>query len=196
MADVPLQCSCGQFRAVVHRAGKRHGNRVICYCRDCQAFAKFLGRQDEILDAHGGTDVYQVSPGRLEILAGIEHLACVHLTEQPTLRWYTDCCRSPIGNTLATSRLPFIGLIHSCIDTSGVEGGLDALIGPVRARVNGGGARGDTSGLDIHDSAPISLYWHFGRMVLASKLSGEWKNSPLFDRQTGRPIVKPASHRQ
>jgi hypothetical protein len=191
MTEIRLKCRCDSFRALLHRAGKRHGNRCVCYCADCQAFAKYLGREDEILDRNGGTDIYQASPGRLEILRGIDRLVCVHLTEHPTLRWYTDCCKSPIGNTLNSNRLPFIGLIHSCIDVSNVEGGLDTLIGPVRARVNGSGARGDTRGLNIHRSAPLSLYLRFGRMVIASKLNGEYKRSPFFDRDTGKPIVLP-----
>jgi len=196
MHDVQLKCSCENFRAVLHRAGKGHGNRCICYCADCQAFAHFLGRECEILDRNGGTDVYQASPGRLEILDGLQRLSCVHLTEKPTLRWFTDCCRTPIGNTLNSNTLPFIGLIHNCIDVSGMEGGLDSLLGPVRARVNGGGAKGDTEGLSIHRSAPVSLYWRFGKMVLGAKLTGEHRKSPLFDRETGKPVAEPMSLRQ
>ena len=144
-----------------------------------------------MLDGNGGTDIYQASPGRLEILEGREQLACVHLTDQPTLRWFLNCCKSPLGNTLNTNKLPFIGLIHTCIDDSDAEGGLDALIGPVRARVNGDGATGNVEGLRIHRTAPISLYWRFAKMALGARLSGEYKQSPLFDRETGKPVVKP-----
>ena len=192
MTDVPLKCDCGAFRAVVRRAGPRHGNRVVCYCAWCQAFARYLGREAEVLDEHGGTDVYQVSPGRLEILQGKDQLAGVHLSRQPTLRWHTACCRSPIGNTLDSNRLPFIGLIHTAIDTSGVAGGLDQLIGPVRGRVNGGSAYGDTSGLRIHKSAPPGAYWRVIKLMAWGRLSGEYKNSPLFDRESGKPVIEPS----
>ncbi len=191
MADIPIRCDCGEFRGVLHRAGPRHGSRVVCYCKSCQAFAHFLGRSEDVLDKNGGTDVYQASPGRLEIRQGQELLACVHLTKAPTLRWYTDCCRSPIGNTLNTNRLPFIGLIHSCIDTTEPSGGLDALIGPVRARLNGESASGDTSGLEIEHGTPLALYWRFGMLVLMTKLRGEHRKSPLFNRETGQPVVNP-----
>ena len=191
MTDLALKCDCGAFRGVLRRAGPRHGSRVVCYCKSCQAFAHFLGHAETVLDANGGTDVYQVSPGRLEILQGAEKLACVHLTRAPTLRWYADCCRAPIGNTLNTNRLPFIGLIHTCIDSAESPGGLDALIGPVRARLNGESATGDTANLEITEGTPISLYWRFGKLVLMTKLRGEHKRSPLFDRDTGLPIVKP-----
>ena len=196
MTEVMLRCACGAFGAVLHRAGTRHGNRCVCYCTDCQNFAAYLGREEEMLDAHGGTDIYQASPGRLEILQGREHLACVHLTDKPTLRWFTNCCRSPVGNTLNSNRLPFIGVIASAIDTSAIPGGLDELIGPIRARVNGAGAKGEVGELGIHQSAPLSLYWRFGRMVLAAKFSGEYRKSPLFDPESGRPIVKPIRQQQ
>jgi hypothetical protein len=196
LTDIPLKCTCGAFRAVVHRAGDGLGNHCVCYCADCQNFARYLGRHDEILNPNGGTEIYQVPPGRIEILQGREHLRCVHLTDKPTLRWYLDCCKSPLGNTLNSIKVPFIGLIHSAIDSSEVEGGLDALIGPVRAHVNGKGAVGDTSGLRLYDSAPLSLYVRFAWMVFRARLTGEYRRSPLFDRETGRPIVKPIRHRQ
>jgi hypothetical protein len=179
---------------VVNGVGKRNGNRCACYCGSCQAFAHYLGRGEEILDANGGTDIYQVAPQRLEILEGREHLACVHLTKKPTLRWYTSCCKTPLGNTLNTHKLPFIGLIHNCIDASGIEGGLDAVVGPVRARVNGTDAIGDTRGLDLHETTPAAVYWRFAKFALPSRLSGAYKKSPLFDPETGRPIVKPIRH--
>jgi hypothetical protein len=190
MTDIPIKCSCGAFRAQISNVGPRHGNRVVCYCDCCQEFARYLGRADEILDENGGTDIYQASPGRLKILQGQEQLACVHLTDKPTLRWYADCCRTPLGNTINSNKVPFIGLIHSCLDTSGESGGLDQLIGPIRSRVNGSGATGDTSGLKISDKTPLSLYWQFAKLVLGAKMTGAHKKSPLFNPETGRPVAK------
>ena len=51
----------------------------ICYCKDCQAFARFLERPD-LLDPAGGTDIFQMPPARL--------------SDKGVLRWYTDCCRT------------------------------------------------------------------------------------------------------
>ncbi len=191
MTDIPIRCICGSFEARLERAGARYGNRVVCYCESCQEFARYLGRENEVLNEHGGSDIYQVSPGRLRILEGSDKLACVHLTEKPTLRWYTSCCNTPLGNTLASNRLPFIGLLTNSIDATDTPGGLDELIGPVRAHVNGSGARGDTTDLGISDSAPLSLYLGFIRLVLGAKLSGDYRKSPLFDPETGKPVVKP-----
>jgi hypothetical protein len=57
-------------------------NRAVCYCRDCQAFAHFLGRPEEILDSKGGSDVVQTTPARVTLTDGIEMLACMRLTEK------------------------------------------------------------------------------------------------------------------
>jgi hypothetical protein len=40
--------------------------------RDCQAFARFLERADG-LDPAGGTDIFQMPPGRAKLTAGMGH---------------------------------------------------------------------------------------------------------------------------
>lgn len=191
LTDIPIRCSCGKLQGKLRGASPRSGNHVICHCKDCQNFARYLGRADDVLDKWGGTEVYQASPGRLELTSGVDQLACVHLTEQPTLRWYANCCKTPLGNTLATNKLPFIGLIHAALDASAFPGGLDSVIGPVRARVNGSDATGNTSEIKLYKSAPFGVYLRFFKVLLASKFSGNYRKSPLFDPATGRPVVKP-----
>jgi hypothetical protein len=64
------------------------GFRFVCYCTDCQAFARFLGRPD-VLDAAGGTDIFQMPPAHLKLPAGTDALRCLCLSAK-VLRWYTD----------------------------------------------------------------------------------------------------------
>ena len=80
--DLTLRCSCGEFEGVLRGASPENGTHGICYCNDCQAFAHFLGRATEILDDHGGTDIYQTSPARLKFTKGKDRVACVTLTPQ------------------------------------------------------------------------------------------------------------------
>jgi hypothetical protein len=128
----PLHCRCGTLKGyVVHSAGV---NRCVCYCRDCQAFAHFLGRPGEILDARGGTDVIQTRPANVIFTQGRDALACMRLTERGLLRWYAACCNTPIGNTLANHRVSFVGLVHSCLEGPGAS--LDDSFGPIRARAS------------------------------------------------------------
>jgi hypothetical protein len=48
----------------------------MCDCKDCQAFARSLGRAD-VLDPAGGTDIFQMPPARLMLTAGMEALRCL-----------------------------------------------------------------------------------------------------------------------
>src|ERR1700761_8373303 len=95
--QLSLRCRCGQVSGVASDVTPDSALRVICYCRYCQAFARFLGRPDA-LDAVGGTDIVQLPPGRVKITAGTEAVRCMKLSGK-VFRWYTDCCRTPIGNT-------------------------------------------------------------------------------------------------
>jgi hypothetical protein len=43
----------------------------VCYCADCQAFARFLKRENEILDERGGTSIIQTIPANVTFAEGI-----------------------------------------------------------------------------------------------------------------------------
>ena len=87
------------MRGVGARGSPSAGFRFLCYCKDCQAFARFLERAD-VLDAAGGTDIFQMPPGRMKFTAGADALRCLRLSDKTRVfRWYADCCRTPIGNT-------------------------------------------------------------------------------------------------
>lgn len=167
------------------------GNRLVCYCSDCQAFARYLGHADDILDANGGTDIFQTSPGRLRIEQGLERLACVRLTENGVIRWYADCCRTPVGNTLANLRIPFVGLIHSLIDPGNAS--LDEVWGPVRFRVFARDAVGDRTALDDRkpsDGSAPGAIWPFLKLLAHARLSGSHRPSP-FVNEHGMRRVEP-----
>lgn len=187
--DLPIRCKCGALRGVLHEASGRGGNRCVCYCDDCQSFAHFLGRPEELLDAHGGTEVFQTSPALVEIAEGADRLACMRLTPKGLARWYTSCCRTPIGNTLATGSWPFVGLIRACIAAD--DSALESALGPIRQRSMGRFAIGDTSGLHVHERLPLSLIARIARMLVVWKLRGDRKRSPFFEPRTGAPAAVP-----
>lgn len=187
--DLPIRCSCGSVRGVAHGVSRDRGNRVICYCDDCQAFAHFLGQADEILDAQGGTDIFQMSSAHLKILRGSNHIACMRITPKGLLRWYAHCCRTPIGNTLPTYHVPFVGLIHSCMDRAEAGSSLDTILGPVRGRVHARFAKGSLAGVTVHQRVPLAMLLRVGRMFLIARLRGDHKTSPFFDPQTHEPSV-------
>src|SRR6202158_3966466 len=97
--DLPLRCRCGRMRGVASNVSPSSGFRFVCYCKDCQAFARFLYRAD-VLDPAGGTNILQMPPGRVKLTAGTDAVRCLRLSNK-VLRWYTECCRTPIANTAA-----------------------------------------------------------------------------------------------
>lgn len=190
--DLQIRCTCGAVQGVARDVSRREANRVVCYCDDCQAFAHFLGRAGEILDAHGGTEVVQMSPARLEIDAGTEQLRCMRLTPKGTCRWYTACCRTPIGNTLATHQVPFVGLVSSCVQAGAGRDALDLALGPIHGRVWGRFAKGDTRGLTkLHARVPLLMLLRVGRLLLTWRLRGDHRQSPFFEPDTGEPVSAP-----
>lgn len=183
----PLQCSCGLVRGNIALAGTT--NRCVCYCKDCRAFAHFLGRPGDILDQHGGMDIVQLAPKRVQFTHGIENLACMRLSSKGLMRWYASCCNTPIGNTLEDYRLSFVGLVHSCMD-SRLESGrqtLDQSFGPVAARVNTKGAKGAT----IKAKGELKTVARIGAMILRARIDGSYRQTPFYIADAGSPIVVP-----
>jgi len=180
----PLQCRCGTIKGHVSRP--ELASRVVCYCGSCQAFAYFLGSPADILDSEGGSDVIQVLPKNVTFTQGVDALACLRLTNKGLLRWYAGCCKTPIGNTLDSAKLSFVGLLHSCLDGSGAS--IGNSFGEVRARVNTQGALGlqkpKTAGLG-------RVVWWFVTNVLKARVNGSYRQTPFFFADTGKPRVSP-----
>ena len=180
----PLQCRCGTIKGHVSRP--ELANRVVCYCESCQAFAHYLGSAPDILDSQGGSDVIQVLPKNVSFTQGSDALACLRLTDKGLLRWYAVCCKTPIGNTLESSKLSFVGLLHSCLNGSGTP--IGNSFGDVRARVNTQSALGlpkpKTAGLG-------RIVWWFVTTVLKARVDGTYKQTPFFFADTGKPRVSP-----
>lgn len=187
---VVVRCRCGVLRGALTGLAPRRVNRVVCYCDDCRAFARFLGGKD-ILDDAGGSEIVQLSSARLRIDAGVQHLACIRLTGRGLVRWYASCCDTPVGNTLPGGFLPFVGLLHSCLDLPREEPARSEAIGPVLARVHGRDAVGDLSDLEVHPRAPATYVLRLLRMLIAARLRGDHKRSPFFDTTTSAPRATP-----
>jgi Family of unknown function (DUF6151) len=190
--DLPLRCSCGHVRGSVSEFAPASAFRLVCYCKDCQAFARFLDHAD-VLDAAGGTDIVQMPPGRVKLTAGIDAVRSLRFSNK-VFRWYAGCCRTPIANTALSARVPFAGFVHSFI---GVEaegpsrnGILDEILGPPLCRIYERSAAGP---LPANAPAPASLGFYARR---AAKVLGWWwhglgRPNPFFDDRTGAPLSAP-----
>jgi hypothetical protein len=192
--DLPIRCRCGTVRGAARAVSADRGNRIVCYCDDCQAFAWFLERPEEILDEHGGSEIFQMSPARLEIDVGRDRLACMRLKPGGLLRWYADCCRTPIANSVAWVQVPFVGLIQDCVGDPADERSREDVLGPVRYRVMARfavGGREALAGLEASDGPPLPMVLRSIGLLLAARLRGEHARSPLRDLRTGEPIATP-----
>ena len=185
--DFPLRCRCGHVRGVANEITPHSGFRLVCYCSDCQAFARFLERPD-VLDTAGGTDIFQMPTGRVRLTAGTDAVRCLQFSNR-IFRWYTDCCRTPVGNT-AGPRFPVVGLIHSFMNHDGNGRSRDEVLGAPLCRIFERSAVGP---LPAEAPAPASLGLFVNRMV---KIVGWWfgglgRPNPFFDHQTNAPISEP-----
>lgn len=115
MTSIEMACKCGIVKGKASGLTPKTVNHAVCYCDDCQAFARFLGRGDDVLDEYGGTDIFQMAPKHLTLTQGTDQLRCMQLSEKGIHRWYTACCKTPVGNT-AGAGLPFVGVIHSFLE--------------------------------------------------------------------------------
>jgi hypothetical protein len=179
----PLQCRCGTVKGFV--ADVRSTHRALCYCKDCQAFAHFLKRPAEILDARGGSDVIQTQQKNVTFTQGTEALACMRLTDRGLLRWYAACCNTPIGNTLPGFKLSFVGLVHSCLANPNQS--LQDSFGAVRAVVNTQGAVGTPK--PESRGALATIGWALA-LIARARFNGSYKQTPFF-RADGTPIATP-----
>jgi hypothetical protein len=176
------------MRGVASNVSPSSGFRFVCYCNDCQAFARFLDRAD-VLDGAGGTDIFHMPPGRVTLTAGTDAMRCLRLSEK-VLRWYTECCRTPIANTPAGPGFPVIGMVHCFMDHEADGRSRDDVLGPLLCRIFERSAVGP---LPPNAPGPPSVGIFVRRVP---KMLGWWvrglgRPTPFFDDPTKAPRAVP-----
>jgi len=131
----------------------------------------------------GGTDVVATLAKHVSFTSGTDFLACLSLTERGLLRWYARCCGTPIGNTLKNFRVPYVGLVHTCLGTPAV---IEASFGPVRMRVNTKSAQGRPKVMPLSQAAALLRFFP---MLLLARLDGSYKATPFFTAD-GTPVAQ------
>lgn len=180
---ISLRCHCGAVRGSTRPVSESSGTRVVCYCDDCRAYLHYLKRP-ELLDAAGGSDIFQMAPGDLVLTEGESEVRCMRLSSRGMHRFYAGCCRTPIGNTLGP-RLPFIGVLHAFMELTPQQ--RDARLGPASGIM----AQFATSASVLpgsHPKMPLRLILNATQRMLVWSLTGRAR-SPLFPG--GRPIAAP-----
>lgn len=185
--DVPLRCRCAKVRGRALGLDPARGNRLVCMCDDCQAYGRWLATTPTFLDRSGGTEVFQTTPAQVRIDEGREQLRCVRLSHKGLMRWYTQCCRVPIANHLASARAPFLGLAAAFIDLDEAE--RERILGPILARIQG---RYGIPPLppNSYQRAPLGLILRSIRQLARGFVQAAHSPSPVRDA-SGALIVTP-----
>ncbi|EAR11283.1 DUF6151 family protein [Reinekea blandensis] len=186
--ELSFGCRCGKLQGRLERVQPSRVNRVVCYCGFCQSYERYLQPQSPALDVNGGTELMQLSPADIHLMAGHDHLACLKLTEGGALRFYAKCCQTALMNTSQRSNLPFVSIPLSSIQGLDTDEKRQACLGPVRIRA----FVPDTlkpalaNGPKVHKGLG---YLHLGRLLLSWFVQGAAKQSPLW--QNGEPVCIP-----
>lgn len=184
--DAPIKCTCGKVEGIARSLSRASTNHVVCSCKGCQSYAHYLGRTDDMLDDAGGSNIVQMDPSKFEITKGMEHVVCMRVTPDGPLRWYTSCCKTPLGNTFPRGGLPFIGFLPICLGIKGASDDLVKLVGKSRGHVN---RPGKTPFLDQVGNF-LMIVGLFCK-IMFWRLRGGPSFKPFFDADTMRPMVKP-----
>lgn len=181
MPTLTLRCACGAITGAFD-AESRAASRGVCYCEDCQAYGRWLGR-DDVLNAHGGTEILQTWPARVHIHGEVSLL---RLSEKGLFRWYAGCCRVPLANSFGSPRMPFIGLAAQFIEDSSA---LEPIFGPAQG-VQGRFAPGGCPP-GVHPSASFGVIVGAASLLVRGAFSGAHSPHPCFNpapRATARVL--------
>lgn len=182
---VPLGCKCGSVKGTIQIVPKQFFH-VQCLCCDCQNFSGHLGCSTEILDEFGGSDLLQTYPSAMQITQGQSNIGAVRLSGKGLFRWHTTCCDMPIANTMASSKIPFVGVFVNFMAFSSEQEKLDVL-GPITIKAFGKYAIGDKPE-DVHVKFPLSYMPKIIGFMLKGLLLKKSSPSPFFKHD--KPAVE------
>lgn len=138
-----------------------------------------------MLDEFGGSDLYQSRCAKMELHSGRDKLASLHLTDKPTMRWIATCCRTPMFNTYANGRIPYVTtLLGNCREVE-----LDALLGKPLGHLFVEDSPKNPG--DVPHLYMARLMRRFMVRMIKDILSGDRRRSQLFDAKTLEPIAAP-----
>jgi hypothetical protein len=170
-----LRCECGTVQGEI-RAKKEDALRILCYCKDCQEYAKFVAQEGNksqpALGVGGFSSIVQVCKAAVTIRTGQDQLQLARktaplpngTTPQSMHRYYAKCCHVPIMNTVKF--LGFVGVLTDRLDATACE----MFTPPARYSIE---SATDTP-MDIPDVNGLRFLWNVIRFA-------PWSGSGPFD---------------
>jgi hypothetical protein len=142
-----------------------------------------------VLDCAGGTDIFHMPPARVKFTACTDALRCLRLSDK-VLRWYSECCRTPVANTPAAVGFPVIGMVHCFMDHETDSRSRDEVLGPPLCRIYESSA---TRPLPPNAPAPpsVGVFAHRAAKLLGWWMRGLGRPTPFFDDSTRAPRAAP-----
>lgn len=184
--ELPLKCQCGEISGKIINANPKQDQHVVCMCIDCQTFAHYLGREQDVLDQHGGSEIYQVTPNKIVLERGQDKVKMLRLSPKGAQRFYAGCCNTPMANAVGP-KTSFTGVLANFIDIEPTE--RNRLLGPVdsycMAKYAIGGAPENA-----HSKFPLQLLAKVMKKMIVGKLMGHHKPNSLYNLSTNRPICE------
>ena len=164
-------CRCGRLRGAVRDVDRAAYTHIVCHCADCRSAYTHLGMADP-----EKVGILQTTQDRIEIAEGGENLRVFRHSPRGALRWYAECCDTPLFYTPLKARLVHVGL-----NTDRLE---DGPPGPVEAE----GFMPTRKGVK-HKGAGRMVARMMQRMA-AQNISGAWRETPFFG-EDGKPVREP-----
>jgi hypothetical protein len=175
---IELECLCGAVKGNI-KVVPGSFFHVHCLCCDCQKFASHLNNKENILDEHGGSELFQTYPKFMKITEGLDKISSIQLKEKGIYRWHTTCCNMPLANTMSSAKIPFVGVSVKLMKFGNEQEKLEVL-GPVTMKAFGRYSIGEMP-KDAHSKFPIS----FMPKIIAFMLKGMFRKmnspSPFFN---------------
>ena len=185
--DVPVSCTCGAVAGLVRGVTPENSRRLSCMCDDCQVYAQYLGRAEEMLDRYGGTDLSYATQSRVEIVAGRDRLLGIRLYPTGILRVYTACCRTPVAH-VPSAKMAFVGIPHLFMREGPGGTTRDAVLGPLTLRLQGRYCRGEMP-RGAHSGTPAGATAAAMMQVVWDSLRGRQRPSAFHEALSNAPAV-------
>ena len=175
---IKLECLCGTVKGRILVVPKSFFH-VHCLCCDCQKFASYLNNEENILDEHGGSELFQTYPDLMKITEGQDKICGVQLSHKGLYRWHTTCCNMPLANTMNSSKIPFVGVSVKLMRFANEQEKVETL-GPVTMKAFGKYSTGEMP-KDAHIRFPISYMPKILGFMIKGILRKKNNPSPFFN---------------
>lgn len=169
-----FSCACGKLRGRIAAEAVKAATPLVCHCADCRAAELYHNQPDP-----DGVPLVQTSPEAISFTQGAEHLRVMRLSSKGILRWYAGCCGTPIANTLARPKLPFVGMKRDLFQDPD-------MFGKIRVK-----AFLPVPGKPPRTKGAFTMVMGIFRRMGSALISGRWRETPFFDIETGAPIQPP-----